>query len=379
MANRFLQKLEKRIVRLSDQEYKPRLLSLQAFLGLISRLYQIGVEIRLKLYELGIFKKKRLDCFVVSIGNIMAGGTGKTPMAIYLAELFRKLGKTPVVISRGYKGKIKTGCALVGDGDSLFLDAETAGDEPYMMAARRSFPVMVGRDRHEAGAAALERLKPDVIILDDGFQHTRLHRDLDILLFDYDRPLGNGKLLPAGRLRETLKMAQSRAHAVLFTRCPEHEKTAVPIRTQAGMEKIIQGLGTIHFFKTRHVPFLVKWITGEGQEISKDLESLQGKKALLFSGIADNRSFRFTVETMGCTVLDHLEFTDHYRYKEPDILMIKEKMGQIDADILITTEKDWIKLDPGLDWQATLAVIGVTIRFKDEQGFQDFIRSRLGR
>lgn len=373
MANPSLHNLAQRMVRISDQDYDPEGLSLENVLVQASRLYQAGVEIRLSLYRRKILKKKHLDCFVVSIGNLTAGGTGKTPMAIYLAELFRKLGKTALVISRGYKGKVKTGCALVGDGSRLFLDAQTAGDEPCMMAARKSFAVMVGRDRYEAGVMGLKRIKPDVIILDDGFQHIRLHRDLDILLFDHDRPLGNGRLLPAGRLRETPEAAGKRAHAIVFTRCPKTKKT------RTGPMDRIRAFEPLPCFSTVHIPFVAKWISAQGQEMSHGLGDLGGRRALLFSGIARNPDFRATVEGLGCTVLDHLEFADHYRYKGPDILKIQQRMTQVQADLLVTTEKDWIRFDSDRRWDKDLAVIGVTIEFQDGKKFETFVRSRLAR
>ncbi|WP_022664380.1 tetraacyldisaccharide 4'-kinase [Desulfospira joergensenii] len=377
MFKGFFQKIEQEIIQISGRDYEPGFFSLEGLLAGASHIYRAGAEIRLKLHEKGLLKKKRLDCLVVSIGNISVGGTGKTPMAIYLAELFLRLGKKPVVISRGYKGKIRIGAEVVGDGTSLLLDAETAGDEPYMMAARRSFPVVVGRDRYGAGLMALEKLNPDVILLDDGFQHIRLERDLDILLLDHERPLGNRRLLPGGRLRETLGTARKRAHAILFTRCPEKQGSQSEV--EPGPGNIIQELGSLPFFATFHVPFLAKWVSAKDHGISNRLEDLKGREALLFSGISDNKSFRTTVEDLGCRVLDHLEFSDHYRYKGPDILMIKKRMEQIKADIFVTTEKDWVKLDPSLKWPRDLAVIGIQIKFKDAKGFETFIRSRLPR
>ena len=225
MSEPWFSRLEKKITQISDQDYDPAFFSFEQLLVTASCLYQAGSGLRLRLYRSGLLKPKRLPCFVISIGNIMAGGVGKTPMAIYLAELLTKMGKRPVVISRGYKGSLKTGAGIVSNGETIFLDTDVAGDEPYMMVRRKTFPVVVGKDRYTAGMLAIEQLNPDVIVLDDAFAHVKLERDLDILLFDHDRPLGNNRMLPAGRLRETPFMSKKRAHAIVLTRCPEKKAT----------------------------------------------------------------------------------------------------------------------------------------------------------
>src|SRR3972149_5270497 len=144
------------------------------FLYIASFLYGIGVRISFFLYRIGIFKTRRLDCKVISVGNITIGGSGKTPMAIYLAERLRERGKKVAILSRGYKGKIKD-VGVVSDGENILLGPEDAGDEPYLMAVRlKTVPVIVGRDRYRTGMYAVERFEPDIIILDDGFHHIRL-------------------------------------------------------------------------------------------------------------------------------------------------------------------------------------------------------------
>ncbi len=388
-----------------------------------SWLYQAGSNIRLRLYQLGWLRQKTLPCFVISIGNIMAGGAGKTPMAIYLAELFTKMGKQSLVISRGYKGSLKTGAGVVGDGKIIFLDADAAGDEPYMMARRKTFPVLVGKDRYRAGMLAINQLNPDVIILDDAFQHVKLKKDLDILLFDHDRPLGNKRMLPAGRLRETPAMSKNRANAIVFTRCPEKaeigkteiekvetEKTdtgKASFGTQA--QNIISQYGDVPFFKTYHSPFIQQILPGKksfGQfspdsippdsilngpvlsgQNSFGLDysgstldcsgSIQGRSGFLFSGIANNESFRDAAEELGVKVLDHLEFKDHYRYKKADILLIQKRARECWADLILTTEKDWVKLSQDIQWDKDLAVIGIQIKFENAKAFEGFIKSRL--
>lgn len=389
MSESFLTLLEKKITRISDREYVPQFFSFEQFLVTASHLYQTVSILRLKLYRTGWLKSRRLPCFVISIGNIMAGGVGKTPMAIYIAELLMKMGRRPVVISRGYQGNLGADAGVVGDGESVFLDALAAGDEPVMMARRKRFPVVVGKDRYLAGKLALERLNIDVIVLDDGFAHLGLERDLDLLLFDHDRPLGNNRVLPAGRLRETPAMSKPRAHAIVLTRSPEGEIIDPPEKVgqpeEAGLKEntrpidIARQYGGIPLFKTRHQPFVLDILPGKkgAGPGSLALDSLKGRSCVLFSGIANNSAFRSAAEELGVNVVDHLEFKDHYRYKRADILSVQTRAREMGAHLIVTTEKDWVKLDRQIQWDADLAVVGVKIIFEDSSGFEEFLRSRL--
>ncbi len=373
MSDPWLSRLEKKITWISDHDYDPALFSFEQLLVMASCLYRTGSNLRLRLYLSGLLKSKRLPCFVISIGNIMAGGVGKTPMAIYIAELLMKMGKRPVVISRGYKGSLKTGAGIVSNGETLFLDTHVAGDEPYMMARRKTFPVVVGKDRYTAGMLAIEQLNPDVIVLDDAFQHVKLEKDLDILLFDHDRPLGNNRMLPAGRLRETPTMSKNRAHAIVFTRCPGKDNSGNQVKD------IISQFGKIPFFKTCHTPFLLQMLPRKktSDSVLYHSDTLKGRTGLLFSGIANNKSFKDAAEELGVNVADHLEFKDHYSYKRADILLIQKRAREMGTDLIVTTEKDWAKLGQEIQWDADLAVIGIQIRFENDKAFEGFVKSRI--
>ncbi len=383
LSDPWFTRLEKKITRISDQEYSPALFSLEQLLVMASGLYRVGSDLRLRLYRAGFLKIKRLPCFVISIGNIMAGGAGKTPMAIYIAELLIKMGKRPVVISRGYKGSLGSGAKIVGDGKTLSLDATVAGDEPYMMARRKIFPVVAGKDRYTAGKLAIAQLNPDVIVLDDAFAHMRLARDLNFLLFDYDRPLGNRRMLPAGRLRETPAMSKNRAHAIVLTRCPEKKGTGKKgegDQERGGEHKNISSqYEGVPVFKTCHIPYLLKLLPGKKSAgpVLPCSDTLTDRTCLLFSGIANHKSFGEAAAELGVNVVDHLEFKDHYRYKRADILRIKKRAGEIGADLIATTEKDWVKLGRDIQWDTDLAVIGIKIKFENDKVFEDFIKSRL--
>ena len=193
-------------------------LFLTLFLFAISVGYGGIVRLRETLYKKGLLQSKRLPCPVISIGNITVGGSGKTPMTIYVAELIKHLGYGVAIISRGYKGQAEKIGGVVCDGRRICMGPDTAGDEPFMVAQRlKTVPVIVGQNRFKAGRLAIREFKPDVLLLDDAFQHLKLHRDLDIVLLDSKAPLGNTYLFPRGTLRESAS-ALSRGDAVVLTR-----------------------------------------------------------------------------------------------------------------------------------------------------------------
>ena len=189
-----------------------------SFLFMISKVYGGVVKLRRLFYKKNILTSKRLPCPIISIGNITLGGTGKTPMTIYVVHALKQLGYKVAVISRGYKGSAEKIGGIVSDGKVLLMTPDISGDEPYMMAKRlKDVPVIVGKNRFMAGRMAISKFDPDVIVLDDGFQHLKLQRDLDIVLLDYHKPFGNRHLLPRGVMREPVS-ALLYADAIILTK-----------------------------------------------------------------------------------------------------------------------------------------------------------------
>ena len=329
-------------------------------------------------------KSRRLDCPVISIGNLAVGGSGKTPMAVWLAKMLVEKGVRPVVISRGYRGTLEDEVAVVSDGRDVFLDAKTCGDEPYMMAMEKAFPVVVGKDRYKAGLMAVETFAPDVIILDDGFQHLKLSRDLNLVLLDYRQPLGNGRMLPAGRLRETLCMAKDRIDAVVFTRCPPDVFQTEPLQESGGRsfaKDIIKKLPSVPVFFSGYEPFVAKLFSAGEDDYKDDLQSqwLKGKRAVLFSGLARNGSFAQSVQHLGVNIADHFEFCDHYRYNEPDFKWIIDRAKALNVDLILTTQKDWVKVNPLCFKDVTVAVMGIRVGFSNPHGLEKFILNNINR
>ena len=276
-----------------------------------------------------MFKTKRLACKVVSIGNITVGGSGKTPMAIYLAKKLKEKDRKVVILSRGYKGKVKD-IGVVSDGDNVLLGPEDAGDEPYLMAAKlKNIPVIVCKDRYRAGLYAIEKFNPDIIILDDGFQHIRLARDIDILLIDSRRGFGKGRLFPMGILREPLSGLR---RAALFM-----SKGLNPI-VPSLLKREMKGSNCPVTFFNYKPQAMINLITGERLNV----DFLKGKRIIALSGIADPGSFKDTLEGLGAVMVKEISYPDHYCYTSDDLnYVIDEAKG---TNIVVVTEKDGVKL-----------------------------------
>lgn len=329
-------------------------------LYLFSLLYGIGVRFRFFLYRIGLFKTRKLNCKVVSIGNITVGGSGKTPMAIFLAQKFLENGKKPVILSRGYKGRIKDR-GVVSDGESILLTPNQAGDEPYLMAAKlKTVPVIVGKDRYTTGFYAIERFQPDVIILDDGFQHIRLYRDADIVLIDLRKGFGSGYLFPLGVLREPLK-GLKRASVILIKESG--------VRSLKSEEKINAALVE----QTKDCPTIsFRYKAGAIVNLANNsrlpVDALKGKRVAALSGIADPKSFRDTLEGLGALVMKEITFPDHYAYTRKDMQVIAGEAENV--DMVITTAKDAVKLKSFSIEQLPIYALKIEVKIESLEIFE---------
>jgi tetraacyldisaccharide 4'-kinase len=301
----------------------------------LSILYGNIVRLRNYCYEARMIKSRRLGCPVVSIGNITVGGTGKTPMVIMLAETLEKKGFRPAVLSRGYGGKKRDRINVVSDGNSILMGIQEAGDEPLLMAqSLGDVPVITGKKRYSTGRYAIDHLKVDILLLDDAFQHRSLERDLDIVLLDGELPFGNGYMLPRGMLRES-KRALKRADIVVLTRNDGHKKESE--RTAKILSKYTDAPV---FFASRKPSSIIDGKTGE----KRSLDYLKRKRICAFSGIAQPENFRETLISLGGTITSFIPFPDHHIYTERDIVEIGRRAVESSAEIVITTEKDGVKL-----------------------------------
>jgi tetraacyldisaccharide 4'-kinase len=354
-----------------------RLRCFGSLLFLFSIIYGGGAKLRRDLYRSGQMKIRRLPVPVICVGNLAVGGTGKTPMVMHIARLVQNMGFKPVIVSRGYKGRGTRRVSIVGDGRRVILGPDEAGDEPVMLATHLStVPVVVGRDRHAAGTLAVDAFDPDVILLDDGFQHLGLARDLNLVLLDASEPFGNGYLLPRGILREPI-CALADAHSIVLTR---QKVASQPIPPELALHWRARPI-----FEARHRPYLCKvlrarraaGVGGEATGGSKfDLADLAGKRVYLFSGIGRNDDFRATVMGLGCRISGHLTFADHHRYSAVELAKVAAMAVHLGCECLMTTEKDYVRIGKRINHPLDLVVLGIEMEFPGP-GFENYIHRFL--
>ena len=305
-----------------------------ALLFVLSLFYGMAIRLRVSAFRWGVLRARAFPVPVISVGNITLGGTGKTPATINIAEILLRYGRRPVVLSRGYGRSDRSPVLVVSDGASTVLDPDSGGDEPVLIAGRLpEVPVVVGADRFRAGMAAIERFHPDIAVLDDGFQHIRLKRDLNILLIDAVDPFGTGKLFPAGILREPLTALQ-RADIVLLTRTDR----------AGNLARITENIGQFTnapVFSGRYVPRdLMNVTTGETQP----LDFLAGKQVFAFAGIARPDAFYALLKDLGAVIAGTAAYQDHYSYTRSDLAVLIRQAGELNSAMLVTTEKDGVRL-----------------------------------
>lgn len=309
---------------------------------------------------------KRLPVPAVSVGNLVVGGTGKTPTALWIAQDLLARGKRPAILSRGYGGSAGSGPLVVSDGERVFCDYQAAGDEPVMLARKApGAMIVVGSDRYRSGLHAVERLGADCVILDDGFQHLKLHRDLNLLLMDSSRPFGNGRLLPAGTLREP-RRAISRADLVLFTRWNQRE---------GGDSERAEVEHRIGRSRTAAASHCFAGLASMDGGRAPDADDMRRRPALLVSGIAGAASFAEMVGREGFDVRGNISFADHYGYKVRDVGAIQERARELGASVVLTTEKDAVRFPPEVN-EAEIPLFCVKIELRIEKGL-DLLREAL--
>ena len=294
-----------------------------------SLLYGGLQRVRVLLYRLGLFRSYRAPIPVISVGNLTAGGTGKTPVVDLLVRHLLQRGERPAVVSRGYGGQIRSGVAIVsyGDGGGPLLKATECGDEPFLLARRNpQAVVIVAPCRREGIKTAIRAGAATLIILDDGFQHLAVQRDLDLLLLDARRPLGNGSLLPAGLLREA-PSAHRRADLCILTR---DEALAAPAPFASPVT-----------LRCRH-RLAQKFVALDGSVQSR--ADFSGRRGVAFAGIANPDHFFAALRSLGLELVATVSLKDHADFTPATLKTLEQ--AAVGADFFVTTEKDGVKLSP---------------------------------
>ncbi len=305
------------------------------FLMPLCGLYSLIAMIRNYCYNVGIFKQQKLPCVVISIGNIVVGGTGKTPTVAAIAKMLQNNETKVAILLRGYKRKSDNEITIVSDGKNLLCSREESGDEANMLAHQLSeIPIIVGKQRYLIGEAAISKFNSQVLILDDGYQHRRLARDLDILIIDATQPYGTGSLLPIGTLREP-KSSIKRADIILLTRTDVKGINIEQLKTELN-----QLAPNTPILESIHKPTSLSQLNQTDDNSTMPLNYLSGKRLLAVSGIGNPNAFAKTLEKHHPDKVELLAFPDHHVYSESDIQQIQRKFKQVNAECIITTQKD---------------------------------------
>ncbi|MGC4117538.1 MAG: tetraacyldisaccharide 4'-kinase [Myxococcales bacterium] len=301
-------------------------------LWLLSLLFRAIVRRR---RHAGKAKARRVPAKVVSVGGLTVGGAGKTPVAIHLARRLAAEGRRPAVLSRGWGRDHRSRDVVVADGNSVLVDVRASGDEPMLIAQScPGVPVLVGPDRVPLAQAAIERFGAHTLVLDDGFQHLGLARDLDVVVIDASNPFGNGHLLPRGPLREPLE-ALADAGLVWLSKVEQ----ANP-RQLAWLEAMVRRHSQAPLVRSSYR--VVDVLDDAGASLGRG--ALSGKKVLMLAGLARPLSFAHTLEAMGATVAAHRLLPDHGWLRPMDVEQAKLAMRREGLDAIALTEKDAVRL-----------------------------------
>ena len=339
------------------------------FLRIISFIYGLAIQLRLLAYKIGFLRIKSVPTYVVSIGNITTGGTGKTPFVAMLAEWAGENGFSAAILSRGYKGKRSHDYLVVSDGKKILASVDDSGDEPYLLAKKlSSVPVLISKKRYRIGYLALRLFHPDLLLLDDGYQHLSLSRDLNILLLDAKRQFGNGSLLPLGPLREPVEHIK-RADLIVITKCTvEHPGDGL-------VDFLQQNFPGKPIFRSGHFPDQVLFPLAD-KVYPPGI--LSGKNVVAFAGLANPEDFLEMVKGLGAHVIHFKAFSDHHPFSENDIEELASWKRRSDIDFLLTTEKDWVRIDGKISVDLDIAILTIKIELiYGRETFFDIIRQGI--
>ncbi|HEU5048130.1 MAG TPA: tetraacyldisaccharide 4'-kinase [Rickettsiales bacterium] len=292
----------------------------------VAAIYSCAVQARLARTP-----PKTLDARVICVGNLVAGGAGKTPVALAIGRIFKELGKNAHYLSRGYKGT-HSGVTRV---DPAKHSALEVGDEPLLLA--EVLPTWVAKDR-ASGAAAAVAAGAEIIIMDDGFQNPSLHKDVSLLVIDGHYGLGNERVIPAGPLRENIEQAMGRVSAVIMIGEDKHNV----------LKYVLPGTPVLH----------------AKVQPTAAANTLKDKAVVAFCGLAAPRKFYRTLQEIGCSIRKYVAYPDHYVFKSEDLRFLREKAAEQEAT-LVTTQKDYVRLPA--EMRTEVATVPIEVVFGDRE------------
>ena len=331
----------------------------------LSLLYGAVTRTRLSLYRRGTFHTTKLDRPVISIGNITTGGTGKTPLVEYVARTIAAQGKKVCILTRGYGRKDPHLQVIVSDGYGVLASPSEAGDEPYLLATRLKglAAVISSADRIAAGREAIKDFGTDCFVLDDGFQHLRVARDLNIVTIDATNPWGGGRLLPHGRLRESLD-GMSRADCVVITRCDQVESVN-PLRAE-----ISRLTGDKPVFESQMRMVRVAPLKNGGETVAPPA------RVVAFCAVGNPASFFEGLRRAGYEIALERSFADHHVYSQDEINVLVRAAKEAGAEALVTTAKDAVKLRT-MSFEIPCYLVEIEIAIDNEERFTQLVREAL--
>lgn len=343
--------------------------TLFALLRPLSPFYALAMRLRAYGYHNGLFARIRLPVPVISVGNLTLGGTGKTPLVIHIAKALQGMGLRPAVLSRGYKGRARGPVNVVSDGKQVLLDAASAGDEARLLASvLPGVPVITGAKRAVTGDYAVRSLQANVLLLDDGFQHLAVERDLDLVLFRANTLLGSGWVFPGGELREPMS-ALGRAQAFVITDVdPQSQERVLAFR-----EFLRQRHPRTPVFLSEYVPDAVVSL---GADAVIPLDRARESSVFAACAIANPESFQQTLIAAGFSVCGFAAFADHHAFSMADVKGLVSKAKRAGACSIIVTEKDYVKLE-GYAGHIGLPLWVLRMRAKVEEGFDSFAQEHM--
>jgi len=319
-----------------------------------SVLYRFSILFRNFCYDNNLLKTNQLPCNVISIGNISFGGTGKTPTVLYLCRMLQENKKKDIaILSRGYKRNTH-GTVLVSSGNGPLKNWQAVGDESYMMAQKtKNIPIVVDSNRYRGGKYLIKKFNTKIIILDDGFQHRSLSRNLDIVLINGGTKPSDYSYLTTNLIRETWSSLK-RADTLILTK-----KKPNPLLIKKIEEKKLLYINST-------LKSLIPYPRGFDRK----------NKALLLSGIGNPKSFEKSARSHGCIIVGIKRFKDHYLYNKKSLLKIVQFAKNLKADYILTTEKDWVKIKP-LKPDFLFVVLKIELNISEKDKIEDIIKNNL--